>query len=927
MAKLAEIRCFYRNLVRTVFVSFACVLSAISFGYVAEAFECTRIVLGAPVENQGQYDGIVNWGGVGDPATNVESSRIPGTVSYEGMCSMTPGQPGDIGNPEPAAGGGKYCWCRVNGFAPDDGQPRSLTGYPWVFMVETECKRNNECAKLCGEYNFWMSQLEPEDIKRCQQALYTTYDPKCEYKLEYDCNDSVAFGNNPTPDAQDVGFYQTFATHSPSVCPSHSSGLVLAGWDWTPQLNLPDVHQCPSDLDVSTSYLYPYHEDKTLYARWCEMRNLCPNGGVWDLVYAMEMNNSLDYSVAYVGGMLLDSGSSPEHPTYVNDEYECWCKYYLYSEGVPVGNAGWFLYGSDMFTSSADCKNACEKRGLRDKDFLCKYRVKYDCGGGTNNATPTVPASGSEYFSGAQVNLSTSVSGCPVSQDKVFVGWVCSADTNTNTPLTQFGHSFTMPNDFVTCTAQWEEPCGEDGTLLGTEILGELGAGDDYVNWGFYDEGPSQVPDGNGNFLGDVEYEGICSDPAGIPGMTGTPTFEGNAGCWCQVTGFTPAGWSEAQSLNGYPWVYVGGMCSEDSQCDALCKDKNMWKQNRDILGILQRNLYTRYICEYNLTYNCNNNVSNQSNIPGGAYAGGDSVLLWTGSGSCTIPSNSVFNGWVCNSGGSPVSVNGNQITMPSGNVTCTAQWIPRYTVTYYGGTCNTAASPIQENVLSGARYNVKNPSCQNSVLAGLLPGLPSSCRSFVGWATTFGGDVVYGSCDSTDCTCGDSVTISGNMNLYAVCENVSYNVIYHGGNCGDNLTYTDEDALTYGMNPEYSVLSVERMGWSGIPTSQFQGWSASSDLSGICATQSSELYSLLMGGHTEISSLGYSPVDECSNVDLYAVCCPLNLNWDLDGGDWSGEANQTTCDYGTGNITPLYTPIKTGYTFDGWKVTGYSTP
>ena len=268
MAKLAEIRCFYRNLVRTVFVSFACVLSAISFGYAAEDFECTRFVLGEPVRDQGLYDRIVKWGVVVDPATHVETSSISGTVSYEGMCSMTPGQqPGDIGNPEQAGppDGGKYCWCRVNGFTPDDGPTRSLTGYPWVFMVETECKQNDECAELCGEYDFWMNKLGDEDRKRCQQALYTKDDPKCKYKLEYNCNDSFLGGNNSTPVVQDVSYNQTFATYSPSVCPNQNSSYALSGWDWTPQQH---TYPCSSDLDVSMSYLYPYHEDKTLYAHY-----------------------------------------------------------------------------------------------------------------------------------------------------------------------------------------------------------------------------------------------------------------------------------------------------------------------------------------------------------------------------------------------------------------------------------------------------------------------------------------------------------------------------------------------------------------------------------------------------------------------------------------------------------------------------------
>lgn len=1155
LAKLAEIRCFYRNLVRTVFVSFACVLSAISFGYAGEEFECPRIVvLGESVKDQEQYDEIVKWGVVGEFATHVESSRIPGTVSYDGMCSMTPGQPGDIGNPEQAGlpDGGKYCWCRVNEFTPDDGVPRSLPGYPWVFMFATPCTQNDECAKFCGGHGFW-GNLSEEEIERVQQALYTMDDPECVYKLNYDCNDLVANGNynNSTPAAQYVSYAQSFATYSSSVCPNHHPSLALVGWDWNQYTG---VDACPTggaDYATSTSYPYPYYDGgRTLYARWCEGRiSLCPNDGMPDSIVDWD-----DYwGVSHSGTATMEATcTKEEYGSYSDGDYgvpsgvsgeHCWCRANYYDNGYSA-----WVY-TNVYSDYSACSNNCllycgSWSGKSEYSRLltrgCKYRVRYECGNGSSQS-PSIPSSGSQYFFGQTVNLTSSVSGCSVNQNGLFTGWKCMGESTSTNVNSQNLYSFTMPQENVTCTAQWKEnPCGEDGTLLGTEILGELEAGDNYVNWGFYDEGPFHVPDGNGNFLGDVEYKGICSDPAGTLGMTGTPTFEGNAGCWCRVTGFTPAGWSEAQPLSGYPWVYVGGGCSENSQCDKYCKDKNMWKQNRDILGILQRNLYTRYICVYNLTYNCHNDFSNQSSISGGTYAGGDSVLLWPNHGSCTIPSNMGFNGWDCDNGVGTVS-GGGTFTMPSGNVTCTAQWTRKYnvtfdcdndvpgqnsidggtvsvgasfdlpesswghvegctsdivhsfrlwechdangnpvqaeftdfeqttqqiimpssnvtciaqwqmynypifytcgqfnndatahettfyphtpanefnistispesctpdegytfdhwncyqgplgesslwwnylsqinmntivndgttiihpyphttlcvaqwvpseyTVTYHGGSCNASASTFYDTVNAGASYTVENPECASSNSNDWLP--TDGCSRFIGWSNsqydstqTASSQVVYGLCDDACATqtgsCGTISNVSSNIDLYAICDVMAHNVIYHGGNCGNYSPYTDyENALTYGMNTEYSVLPVEEMGWSDIPTSQFQGWSESPDLSEICAKQSSELYPLLRGGHTENSSLGYSPADECSNVDLYAVCCPLKLDWELDGGDWSAgsSGNQPTCEYGasagvTGSIgygqTPLQTPIKPGYTFDGWKVTGYST-
>ena len=328
-------------------------------------------------------------------------------------------------------------------------------------------------------------------------------------------------------------------------------------------------------------------------------------------------------------------------------------------------------------------------------------------------------------------------------------------------------------------------------------------------------------------------------------------------------------------------------------------------------------------------------------------------VTLLDSSEGCAQPDNSYFDHWECSytgEGGNPYYANGDEGNgeiidqMPPYAVTCNANWecdqgyhldngqcvINTHTVTYHGGNCNQDAGDVSVTVNNNATYTVLNPYASGSSVAGVLPD--GTCRRFKGWSTnsnlTDSTTPAY-SCNTDGSSCG-TLTANSNVDLYAVCENIQYNVVYHSGNCvdGNSISYTASNVLNNGSG--YSVLSLSDISssdstnastWNGIG-SEFQGW-FSADEPNRCASSSSSW----SGQVISISD------PKCNNVNLYALCCPVNLYWDIDGGSWpQSGSNQTTCSWNatagnTGSINPLYKPTKAGHTFNGWVVTGHTYP
>ena len=278
------------------------------------------------------------------------------------------------------------------------------------------------------------------------------------------------------------------------------------------------------------------------------------------------------------------------------------------------------------------------------------------------------------------------------------------------------------------------------------------------------------------------------------------------------------------------------------------------------------------------------------------------------------------------------------------------------YRVTYHGGTCVPSAPDYQSDPINaGDSYTVENPNCAYANSNYFIP--TDNCYEFVGWsednpAQVQNPTIDYNNCDNCATqtgSCGTINSVSANIDLYAICNVKNHSVIYH--DCDDTYTYTDSNAVWIGQSPNYTPLSpsVAPLSSSNLeidPLSSFQGWATSpmdDDDKSWCTYGSDDLYPILYGGNGKKTKYNYSVSADklCHDIHLYAVCCPLNLSWILNGGQWPTDPNnqttlqnQTSCEYGaiagqSGSIgygqTPLRTPLKTGYTFNGWLVTGYT--
>ena len=555
-----------------------------------------------------------------------------------------------------------------------------------------------------------------------------------------------------------------------------------------------------------------------------------------------------------------------------------------------------------------------------------KHTLSYDCSacGTSNPASVTLPVPGNTLTLANSCFL-----GNAASADIDFLGWHCMLPAGIQPYIGssyQGGdtYSVTSVNNYDTvcygiCRNNY--PCGNGETIY--EVLGisvdnpndnDGDWKDDNIDtggtltdlWGTGTGGNGI----SGNFTEfgsfppapyTIEWRTMCTDNSGVPAMSGNPGSSGGQYCWCGVTNevFYPDG--STNTLDEYPWVFAGEF-EDEGDCNNKCLTAcNWWIMPEwvDVTGMswFLHSLYTKTTCEYKITY--------------------------------------------------------------------------------HGGNCAATNTTVTDTVTGGANYTVKNPNCSASgnILNQYYAITKGKCYEFLGWSTSpynqnqtpASSQVNYGSCvanisscsNPTTGNCGTISNVSDNVDLYAICDLKPHNVIYHSGNCTNNAntnSYTDSDAVTYGSS--YTVLSpfgapllFQSPASLGIPQHSFQGWSDASITDGsICKTDAGSLYKILYGGRAPGDGFIYSGGNDeygntkqsCGDEHLYAVCCPLNLDWDVNGGSWPVDAqqndleNQTRCEWGasagnSGSIgygyTPLRTPTRTGYTFNGWLVTGHSYP
>ena len=256
-------------------------------------------------------------------------------------------------------------------------------------------------------------------------------------------------------------------------------------------------------------------------------------------------------------------------------------------------------------------------------------------------------------------------------------------------------------------------------------------------------------------------------------------------------------------------------------------------------------------LVNYTITLDSNGGYCDETEIEG--YSGE----------SCELPPSTKdgywFVGWYDvdeRVGGAGVSY-----TIPDRNLTLTAHWSPKYTVTYNanGGT----VSPASETY-AGTALTLPTPT-------------PGTKPTFEGWFTAAsGGTRVGGS--------GDPYVPTANITLYAQWStNIPVTFDANSGSCNTSSATSDGVA----------AITLPTATWAGH---QFNGW-----------------YTAASGG-TQVGNAGASYIPSAA-ITLYAQWTAYTVTYNANGGSVSTESATA----GSNGSVTLPTPTRTGYTFNGW--------
>lgn len=833
--------------------------------------------------------------------------------------------------------------------------------------METQCVDEKGYITKYG----FQQMAEGGEDETSWDAVYDNV-PLPQYTLTYDC------GVNGT---------------APAGVTNGGSNVQLANGcngALSPDYDFQGWYCVPQNFTTGSAYnggdSYPLYNNTICTAIWTE-RNPCDPGSeasnspeiLGGAINSWNQISSVNVSFSDLSGMCSETvGSYPGQigsPSSTTGDY-CWCQATSYNS-TPLNNYPWVFVQYYDGCNVADCQKWClSSINQEDPDYffnvsllskpICEYTLTYDCANGNNAQSALF---GGNYQGGQSMGLWANGGNCTAPTNQTFDYWTCDNGIVNNNMVNP------TPYDNMTCTAHWTQP----------SYTVTYNCNNSQVQQTYVDNN-----NGNGYFYGDTAS--LWQQSGNTVGSCQVPEHKSFAGWDCyDVNGYLPSGDGLGSNLL-YTYVTfetLDDVLADDVICEAV------W-------GCDTANGYTLYngVCtnEYRIDYRPGSHGVFESSYgpdsisfgPGANLGGGTWGQPWSTQtqGNTHIVANDncyEFCGWsesqgdVCGSGSilSAGTQQGNynhigpfgdpdhldlyaiwgcaSSCVQSGN-----QCVPApttYTVTYHGGSCNASASTFYDTVDAGASYTVENPECASSNSNDWLP--TDGCRMFIGWSDspydstqTASSQVVYGTCDACATqtgSCGTISNISSNIDLYAICDVMAHNVIYH--NCDGDEVYTHSNAISLSdgaQSVDYTPLSPSGSQLSLLitPLSSFQGWATSEtagDDESWCGLESGDLYQELYGGNSNNDYYNYTKTGEiCTDVDLYAVCCPLNLNWDVNGGSWPVDANnneltnQSTCIYGSpagtaGAIgygqTPLRVPVRTGYTFNGWKVTNYSTP
>ena len=405
------------------------------------------------------------------------------------------------------------------------------------------------------------------------------------------------------------------------------------------------------------------------------------------------------------------------------------------------------------------------------------------------------------------------------------------------------------------------------------------------------------------------DYDVSCS--ANWKGKNYTVTYDCNGGT-------LKAGYNNSYTVQrGGNWRFTeqSTVCSGNGTATGwVCKTSNGYNITNQIWYDEDRawNFGYNVTCtagwmqRYPVTYNCNGGSGSvsDSNSP---YSSGSQVTVQSTAGCGTQSGYTLGNSWSCDNGIGD-KTGGNTFSMPSANVTCTAQWNnERYNVTYVSGNCagsdyvHTNAAAYGENYL---------PYSGTGIDAG-------TGYVFKGWSKVQNPTLNQGgNLSENDKWTGERPwNRTSDLTVYAICTPKPYSVVYMDGNCGTTEDYDSNgfvDPVEYNQN--YNVLGLGANGVSTItprPGWRFEGW----------LTQPTWATSV----DPEVAAGSNRIID--GNLWLYAMCRknPYVVEYDCDSSDdISADPVDDKTYYVDSNVLVPVGSANTcrryGQRFDGWS-------
>ena len=285
----------------------------------------------------------------------------------------------------------------------------------------------------------------------------------------------------------------------------------------------------------------------------------------------------------------------------------------------------------------------------------------------------------------------------------------------------------------------------------------------------------------------------------------------------------------------------------------------------------------------YTITYSAGSGVTGVTVPSAGSATHGSNYTV-----SSTTPTRTgyKFDGWTSSAGGSVAA--GGTISNVTSNITLTAKWIARYTVSYNGNGSTSGTAPTTVTVDSGG-----------STTAAANP-FTKTGSTFTGWNTAANGS-------GTSYAVGATITPTSNITLYAQWQGnptITFNANKPTGAGSANVAGQPANVSSHPYNTAYTLPTT-------TPTLKgytFAGWKKDNAGSTINAGASA--------GNITANTTFYAQWTEKTG---YSVSF-----YDAFGqtGDGSQVGTTQSGKKWTDTITLPTTPSKTGYNFAGWFLT-----